>query len=224
MYSVGLFYKENGEIDEFKHRNKPLQQPLQKIASDILGLDYKEVRPKIKKPNIQNRNTKQICIAPYASAQAKFWNNPTGWQEVINWLREKGYVVKLISKEENGYMGNPQLQGIEKHPDGPIELVIEEILKSDAFIGIGSGLSWLSWALKVPTILISGFSYNWAEMEDCIRIGAPYGKCVGCFNRVRLDAGDWNWCPDQKGTYRQFECTKSITAENVVSELKKLLQ
>jgi autotransporter strand-loop-strand O-heptosyltransferase len=97
------------------------------------------------------------------------------------------------------------------------------MLKSEAFIGIGSGLSWLSWALDVPTVLISGFSYKWAEMEDCIRIGAPIGKCEGCFNRIRLDAGDWNWCPDHKGTERQFECTKSITSEVVIKELEKFL-
>jgi hypothetical protein len=36
-----------------------------------------------------------------------------------------------------------------------------------------------------------------------------------------LDAGDWNWCPDQKGTDRQFECTKSITGEYVIKEIEK---
>jgi autotransporter strand-loop-strand O-heptosyltransferase len=91
------------------------------------------------------------------------------------------------------------------------------------FIGIGSGLSWLSWGLGVKTVLISGFSYDWAEMRDCIRISPPKGKCEGCFNRLRLDAGDWNWCPDHKGTQRQFECTKSITSEMVIKELEKVL-
>jgi autotransporter strand-loop-strand O-heptosyltransferase len=100
---------------------------------------------------------------------------------------------------------------------------MDELLKSKAFIGIGSGLSWLSWALDVPTVLISGFSYKWAEMKDCVRIGSPEGKCEGCFNRIRLDAGDWNWCPDHKGTERQFECTKLITSDMVIKELEKFL-
>jgi autotransporter strand-loop-strand O-heptosyltransferase len=100
---------------------------------------------------------------------------------------------------------------------------MDELKKSKAFIGIGSGLSWLSWSLDTPTVLVSGFSYDWAEMQDCIRITAPKGKCEGCFNRLRLNAGDWNWCPDHKGTDRQFECTKSITSEMVISELKKFL-
>ena len=100
---------------------------------------------------------------------------------------------------------------------------MDEMKKSKAFIGIGSGLSWLSWALDVPTVLISGFSYKWAEMQDCIRIGAPQGKCEGCFNRLRLDPSNWNWCPDHKGTDRQFECTKSISSYKVIKELEKFL-
>jgi len=159
----------------------------------------------------------------HGTAQSKFWNNPTGWQDVVDWLNNKGYVVKLLSKEGDNYMGNKLPNGIVKHPNGPLELVMDEMKKSKAFIGIGSGLSWLSWALDVPTVLISGFSYDWAEMQDCIRIAAPKGKCEGCFNRLRLDAGDWNWCPDHKGTERQFECTKSITSEMVIKELEKFL-
>jgi autotransporter strand-loop-strand O-heptosyltransferase len=93
------------------------------------------------------------------------------------------------------------------------------MLKSEFFIGIGSGLSWLSWSLNVPTVIISGFSEPFAEMEDCIRVSAHQGKCSGCFNRHRLNAGDWNWCPDHKGTERQFECTKSITAQMVIEKL-----
>jgi autotransporter strand-loop-strand O-heptosyltransferase len=100
---------------------------------------------------------------------------------------------------------------------------MDEMKKSKAFIGIGSGLSWLSWALDVPTVLISGFSYDWAEMQDCVRIAAPKGKCEGCFNRIRLDAGDWNWCPDHKGTHKQFECTRTITSDIVIKELEKFL-
>jgi autotransporter strand-loop-strand O-heptosyltransferase len=142
---------------------------------------------------------------------------------VVDWLNNRGYTVKLVSKENDDYMGNKLPKGIVLHPKGPIERVMMEMKKSKAFIGIGSGLSWLSWSLDVPTVLISGFSYDWAEMQDCVRIASPKGKCEGCFNRIKLDGGDWNWCPDHKGTERQFECTKSITSEMVIKELEKFL-
>jgi len=224
MYGIGLFYNEDSTINIYKNPIDPKGQTMQKMCSDILGLEYKEIKPKLKErePFI-DPNYKQVCIGIHGTAQSKFWNNPNGWQDVVDWLNHRGYTVKLLSKEGDNYMGNALPTGIVKHPNGPLELVMDELLKSKAFIGIGSGLSWLSWGLDVPTVLISGFSYDWAEMKDCIRIAAPSGKCEGCFNRLRLDPGDWNWCPDHKGTERQFECTKSITSEMVIKELEKFL-
>jgi len=224
MYAIGLFYNEDSTINIYKNPIDPKTQTMQKMCSDILGLPYKEIKPKLKERNpITDKDYKQVCIGIHGTAQSKFWNNPTGWQDVVDWLNNKGYVVKLLSKEGENYMGNQLPSGIVKHPNGPLELVMDEMKKSKAFIGIGSGLSWLSWALDVPTVLISGFSYEWAEMQDCVRVTAPKGKCEGCFNRLRLDPGDWNWCPDHKGTERQFECTKSITSEMVIKELEKFL-
>jgi autotransporter strand-loop-strand O-heptosyltransferase len=224
MYSVGLFYNEDGTVNGLKNPIDPKHQTMQKMCTDILGLEYTEIKPKIKERKLHiDPNLKQVCIGVFGTAQSKFWNNPNGWQDVVDWLNNRGYTVKLLSKEGDDYMGNKLPNGIIQHPNGPLELVMDEMLKSKAFIGIGSGLSWLSWGLKVPTVLISGFSYDWAEMQDCIRISAPKGKCEGCFNRVKLDPSDWNWCPDHKGTERQFECTKSITSEMVIKELEKFL-
>jgi autotransporter strand-loop-strand O-heptosyltransferase len=224
MYSVGLFYNEDSTINGLKNPNNFREQTMQKMCSDILGIEYTEIKPKVKQRNVNiDNDLKQVCIGVFGTAQSKFWNNPTGWQDVVDWLNNRGYTVKLLSKENDDYMGNRYPNGIVKHPNGPIELVMDEMKKSKAFIGIGSGLSWLSWALDVPTVLISGFSYDWAEMQDCYRVTSPKGKCEGCFNRLRLNAGDWNWCPDHKGTERQFECTKSITSEMVINELEKFL-
>jgi autotransporter strand-loop-strand O-heptosyltransferase len=224
MYSIGLYYNPENTPNLLKNPNNFLDQPLQKMCSDILGLDYTEVKPRIKKNKIEkDENLKQVCIAIHGTAQSKYWNNPKGWQGVVDWLNEKGYTVKLLSREGDDYMGNKHPTGIIQHPQGSLSSVIDELQKSKAFIGIGSGLSWLSWATNTKTVLISGFSYDWAEMEDCVRITPPKDKCIGCFNRIKLDAGDWNWCPDHKGTERQFECTKSITSEMVIKELEKFL-
>jgi len=223
MYCIGLFYNDDDSINLQKNPIDPKTVTLQKMCSDILGLEYTEIKPKLKRKNPSLEKINQICIGVFGTAQSKFWNNPTGWQDVVDWLNVRGYTVRLISKENDDYMGNKLPNGIIKHPNGPIELVMDELKKSKAFIGIGSGLSWLSWALDTPTVLVSGFSYDWAEMQDCIRITAPKGKCEGCFNRLRLNAGDWHWCPDHKNTERQFECTKSITSEMVIKELEKFL-
>ena len=222
MYSLGLFYKEDGSPNLQKNPSDPKSVTMQQMATDILGLEYKEIKPRLENRNVQKIEN-LVTIAIHGTAQSKYWNNQTGWQEVVDWLKNRGYIVKLLSKEQSGYMGNFEPTGVIKHPWGPIELVMDEMAKSKAFIGIGSGLSWLSWALGTKTVLISGFSYDWAEMQDCVRITAPKDMCSGCFNRLRLDASDWNWCPDHKDTPRQFECTKSITSEMVIKELEKIL-
>jgi autotransporter strand-loop-strand O-heptosyltransferase len=212
LYRIGWFYNEDREPEV------PHTIPMQKSATNILGLEYKEIRAKMKVKKVEK--VKQVVIAIHSTAQAKYWNNPTGWQEVVDYLISKGYVVKLLSKEGIDYMGNIAPNGVVLHPNGSIESVMEEMLKSELFIGIGSGLSWLSWSLGVPTAIISGFSEPFAEVEDCIRISAPEGKCSGCFNRYRLNPADWNWCEDYKDTDKQFECTKSITGQMVIDKLK----
>jgi autotransporter strand-loop-strand O-heptosyltransferase len=131
--------------------------------------------------------------------------------------------VLLLSKEGDTYMGNDHPKGIKQLPAGPLEDVIRELQASEVFIGIGSGLTWLSWATNTPTVLISGFSEEYTEPSSCYRIGAPEGKCSGCFNKFQLDAGDWNWCPVHKGTERQFECTKAITGQSIIEILKGIL-
>ena len=222
MYCIGLFY-ENDMPDMSRHPSNPIKEPLQKIAADILGLEYKEIRPRMKQPEMVQKDKKQVCIAIHSTAQSKYWNNPFGWQEVVDWLKGRGYIVKMLSQEEDGYMGNKNPKGIIQFPKSPIEDVILELKKSDAFIGISSGLSWVSWAAGIPTVMISGFTDPINEMQDCIRISAPRGKCSGCWHRYKFNPGDWNWCPDHKGTPRQFECSREITSEMVIQELEKIL-
>jgi autotransporter strand-loop-strand O-heptosyltransferase len=223
MYTIGWYYNANGEIDWNKNPYDFKPQPLQKTASDILGLEYIEVKPNIKlNPNIEKENI--VSIAIHSTTQAKYWNNPTGWQEVVDYLKNKGYRVVLISKEGNGYMGNWYPTGIEVLHDNSLDSVIETLQKSKLFIGISSGLSWLSWAVGTKTCIISGFSADYTEMiSNTIHINAPIGKCSNCFNTHRLDAGDWNWCPIHKGTERQFECSKSITGQSVIDSISNYI-
>ena len=221
MYVVGWFYFSDGKIDFNKNVSDFKCIPLQQTSSDILGLEFKEIIPRLNKPTVANK--KQIAIAIHSTAQAKYWNNPTGWQEIVDWCNNKGYKVVLLSKEEDGYMGNSHPKNIEYLSSNGLENVIKSLYESELFIGISSGLSWLSWATNTPTLVISGFTEPYTEPESCYNIDAPQDKCRGCFNSHQLDAGDWNWCPVHKGTNRQFECSKSITSEIVIEKLKKIL-
>lgn len=223
MYCVGWFYNFE-EVDYYRSPIDFKKYPMQQTSSSILGLEYQEIKPIIKQDNIEiNENYHQVAIGFFGTCQAKFWNNLEGWQHIVDWFKSRNYVVKLVSKEEDGYMLNKLPKGIDKLPNGELNEVINEIKRSKLFIGIGSGLSWLSWSLNVPTVLISGFSHEYSEMQDCIRISAPKDSCSGCFNKYKLDAGDWEWCPEHKGTDRQFECSKNIKASTIIEKIETIL-
>ena len=231
MYTIGWFYEDKKVVyDKIPIDFK--KYPLQQTASEILGLKYSEVKPIVttldKKTDIEDD---YVVIAPHASAHAKYWNHPKGWQTVIDYLNNNGYKVVILTAEPLGdewhdsKLGGTLYGVLDKTGyDIVIEDRMVDIRDAKMFIGVGSGLSWLSWALNTPTIMISGFSYPYTEFQDCERIYPEDPKtCRGCFNRKWLDPGDWEWCPDHKDTPRQFECTKTIKPDQVIVSIKKLL-
>jgi autotransporter strand-loop-strand O-heptosyltransferase len=221
QYRLGWFYTDEGTFDTNKHPNDFKTIPLQKTATDILGLDYVEIRPELKLPNKPKK--KKVGIGFHSTAQAKYWNNSNGWQPVIDYLNNLGYECMIYSKEGDGYMGNNYPKGVTIYKGGNLQEVIDDLSQCQFFIGLGSGLSWLAWACKLPVVLISGFSERWAEINlDTYRV-INESVCHGCFNKERLDAGDWNWCPLHKNTNRMFECTKQITSEMVIKEINKIM-
>lgn len=220
MYRVGWFCLPQGEIDFNRNPRDFRQQPLGESAADILGVSYQPIRPRIASAgNERPIPEKYACIAVHSTAQAKYWNNPSGWSEVVTHLLQRGYRVMLLSVEGMQYMGNHVPAGVTPLPPGDIVRVADWLRHATVFVGIGSGLSWLAWAVGCKTCVISGFSLPYTEAPDMIRAGARPGDCSGCFNRHPLDPGDWNWCPDHKNTPRMFECTRNITGQDVIALL-----
>ncbi|HWP01547.1 MAG TPA: autotransporter strand-loop-strand O-heptosyltransferase [Methylococcus sp.] len=224
MYRLGWFYLDRGEIDYDRNVQNFREQPLAESAFDILGLAYQEAKPRIR--CIESRRPMEdeyVCIAVHATAQAKYWNHETGWDEVVRFLGSRGYRTILLSHEGLEYMGNRAPSEAIWVPSGPIETVIQYLKHARLFIGVGSGLSWLAWAVGCRTCIISGFSLPYTEMQDCIRVFPQGPVCSGCFNRYRLDAADWNWCPERRDTPGMFECTRSITGRQVVEAIERYL-
>ena len=228
MYEVGWHYNEDKEIN---HNRNPLdfrKIPLQGASYDILGLDNKEIKPKLSFKNTgPTIDGNYVCIAPHGSSHAKYWNRKGGWQDVIDYLNNEGYKVVMITQEPLGdewhdsKLGGTLKGVIDKTGDAPLSERANDMMNAKAFIGIGSGLSWLAWGLGTPVVMISGFSEPYSEFEDCERVFTPEGNCNGCFNRVRLNAGDWEWCPEHRDTDRQFECHTNIAPERVFNEIKE---
>lgn len=222
MYTLGWYYSDD-IFDSTRNPKDFKNISLQQTATDILGLDFKHVKAKLDLPVV--KKNKKVGIGLHSTAQAKYWNNHTGWQEVTDYLIKNDYEVVILSKEDDGYMGNKHPIGANKFPSGSIDDLIKEMLSCEFFIGIGSGLSWLAWTLDLPIVLISGFSTPISEFSgDNVYRVFNESVCNGCFNRHKLDPSDWNWCPDNKGTEKQFECTKSISFSDVKIHLEKIIK
>ena len=206
LYNLGWHWDENKEPTLCN------TIPLQQSASNILGLDYHEVKPRLKYDAGENKYGKYVTIATNSTAGLKFWEK-SSWQVVIDFLVEKGYKVINVSKERNPFNNCYQLE------DTSIENTMSVIHHSDFFIGLSSGLSHLAWGLGKQVVMIAGFSEPDHEFS-CIR---PYNHkvCHGCWNdpNIKFDAGDYLFCPHHKNTTRMFECQTSITAQMVIDKL-----
>jgi autotransporter strand-loop-strand O-heptosyltransferase len=80
----------------------------------------------------------------------------------------------------------------------PLDEVMSIISGAEFHIGLGSGLSWLAWALNTSVVLISSFSKPWCEFQtNCCRIYKET-PTSGYFNTHKMSRSDWNWHPFQK--------------------------
>jgi autotransporter strand-loop-strand O-heptosyltransferase len=214
MYTIGYFYNPN------KEPILPNTIPLQKQACNILGLQYKELKPRIyHKAKKDLVKTKLVTIATASTSGCKVWPWEY-WQEVINYLHFKGYTVVNISKEKD------EFENCSNHPyDETFSSTIDALKRSEFFIGLASGLSWLAWAVETPVVMIGNFSEDGHEFQANVRI-TNTDVCHGCWNShlYKFDKADWNWCPVHEGTNRQFECQTSITPDTVIKELYKVVK
>jgi len=210
MYSIGWFY------DSTKEPVLPNTIPLQKAATNILGLDYEEIRPRIAYTPRDVFDGKIVTIATNSTAGCKFWTREA-WQELIHYLHEKNYRVINVSKEDNPF------ENCEPLEDKSLQSAMDAISYSEFFIGLSSGLSWLAWAMNKPVVMIANFTEEGHEFS-CIR---PVKKnvCSSCWNspKYKFDKS-WDWCPVYAGTDRQYECQSSITSGDVIELITQKLK
>ena len=203
-YDLGWFYDTN------KEPVLPNTIPLQQTATNILGLSFSEIKPKlnfIPKMVVENTDKPYVCIAPDSTAGCKEWSLEN-WQYVVDWLISENYHVVNVSLDSKY-----NLEGVFKPSNLSLEMTMQIIHYSEFFIGLSSGLSWLAWALNKHVYMIANFTTAEHEFQsDCTRF-TNTNVCNGCWNNknFKFDKGDWEWCPINKGYDKQFECQKNIT-------------
>lgn len=224
-YRLGLFF------DDWNCTHQPVDfryVGLHKAAAYLLGVDPIEAPPRIHfSDTTRHINEPYVCIAVQSSTQCKYWNNPFGWLEIVKWLKECGYRVFCIDKDAawgQGLFWNQIPNGAEDMTGSiPLPDRAAFLKHADFFVGLSSGLAWLAWAVGTPVVMISGFTHPNNEFFTPYRV-FNHHTCNSCWNdpRVMFDHYDFMWCPRHKGTDRQFECTRLITADHVKSVIKKI--
>ena len=199
--------------------------PMEKIGQQIFGLQH--AQKVIYHPTKSRQITEPyVCIGIQTSATVKSWLNPEGWLQVVDYLKQIGYRVLCIDKNpvesNHGFTVEMPHNAEDFTGDFPLSERINLLAYADFFIGLSSGLSWLAWAVNRPVILISGITPAWFEFDTPYRVINRL-VCFGCHNDTFLKWGNFISCPHHKGTDRAFECSKKISARQVINTINQLL-
>jgi autotransporter strand-loop-strand O-heptosyltransferase len=215
-YRIGWF-KKDGKWEDFdKNPNQVNLIPLQQTATDILGLEFKEINYGIdfKKSN-SPLDKPYVIFGPNATSGCKEWDY-NHWVLLSKMIKELGYEVVTLTQNpfhiDNTININGQSLGV----------VANYLYNAKSFIGLGSGLSWFNWALGMHTYMINGFAKPGHEFtNNCTKIHNE-NTCIFCWNDEVLvfDPGDWDWCPVYKGTKKQHVCQRSITPLQVFQKIE----
>jgi autotransporter strand-loop-strand O-heptosyltransferase len=217
VYKIGWFRGESGTWDKFEmYPNRVNVVPLQQTATDILGLEYKELNYGLNFPKSKNPlNKKYVIFGPNATSGCKEWIYDY-WVELSKLIKKLDYEVVVLTQKPCNIEGTKNVYG------KSLEVVANYLHHAEAFIGLGSGLSWFNWALGKHTYMINGFAHPEHEfVSNTTRIYND-NVCIFCWNDevYTFNAGDWDWCPVYKGTEKQHICQKSITPLQVFNKLK----
>jgi autotransporter strand-loop-strand O-heptosyltransferase len=184
------------------------------------------IRPNvIKSAKPRPFSKKYVCFSMHSTAQSKFWNNKEGWNKLSDMLMEEGLTLVCIDRYFSfgveGHWNEIPPNCVNKSGMELLDM-INWIEHCEFFVGLSSGLSWLAHALGKKVVMISGVTLPDNEfVEDCLRIHRN-DICNSCFNfpeKYPFDKGDWLWCPVHSGTARAFECTKKISAKQVMDKI-----
>jgi len=216
IYRIGWFKKEDKWEDFDKNPNQVNLIPLQQAATDILGLDFKEVNYGLDfKKGKSPKNKDYVVFAPNATSGCKEWDY-NHWVTLSKMIKEIGYEVITLTQKPF------YIDGVENITNKSLSEVANYLYHAKAFIGLGSGLSWFNWALGNYTYMINGFAKPGHEFTTNSTKIYNDNTCIFCWNDevFVFDPGDWDWCPVYKGTKKQHVCQRSITPLQVFNKLK----
>lgn len=199
--------------------------PMTKFAQQIFGLAC--AQKKIYRPTKARQISEPyVCIAVQTSSTVKTWLNPDGWPAVVDYLKRLGYRVLCIDRDrtqtDHGFTVTIPDGAEDFTGDLPLSERVNLLAYAEFFVGLPSGLSWLAWAADVPVVLIGGITASWFEFSTPYRVVNRL-VCCGCHNDTQFLWPTYENCPRHAGTERAYECSRKISARQVIDTIDRLL-
>jgi autotransporter strand-loop-strand O-heptosyltransferase len=217
IYRIGWMRSDSGNLDRFDcYPNYPNTQELQKTASDILGLEFKELnyginfKPSEKRPY----EKKYVILSPESTTGCKEWVYDS-WVSLSKMLKDYGLIPIVLTDKKFNIDNVICINGKK------LDEVTNILYHAEFLIGLSSGLSWINWSLGKHTVMISGFTPKNHEFSTNITRIQNEHACNSCWSNInfKFDPGNWNWCPIWEGTEKQHICQKSISPLSVFNLL-----
>ena len=165
QYYIGASNEDNPYYSPIKVNENPLQD----VASRILGLNPIEIRPDLGSQisRIPSKiEGEYVTLSEFGSGENKHWKGD--WQKVVNYFIEKGIEVVVISKEKTSLTGVTDKSG-----DYPLIDRMVDMRHAKMHLGVSSGLSWLAWSVGTHVVMISDVTPKFHEFQsDITRLNA----------------------------------------------------
>jgi autotransporter strand-loop-strand O-heptosyltransferase len=207
-YEIGCF---DGQLD--KNVTDWRLTTLQQVSSDILGLEYKPIKAKLKYTPAIPPIKPYVCFSEFSTMDNKLWNRPGAWQKIIDYLNSLGYDCVSVSVEST------TLNNVIRHNGQSIEQTLTDISGASFYVGLNHGPAWLAYSLGIPCVMITGVSEEWNDFPNPYRISVDTG-CKPCFNNpaIPIDRGR-EWCVNE----HRYICTEKITEAMVKKIINKII-
>lgn len=198
----------------------------QQAASEFMGIKHETILPKIDSTDIRpDIDGKYVCITEFGSTNyEKCWIYPMGYQNVANYLVDKGYKVVPISFEPTNISGN----GIIDKTRCSLKDMIQYIKYADLLIGGATGPMIVGLALGTPSIQISTNTWPDETLPMNYVYNHTEGTCFGCYTREPKGIGisctkkhPVSWFPTWASVP---ECSMNITTEMVINKINEVLK
>lgn len=222
-------FVDDTDCTEYLVINYLFGSPLQRGFAEQLGLEYTEIRPKIRPYRKRGNGIKgkYICFSTHSTCQAKFWNANQAWMKLCDEFTRMKILPVCIDRYRSfgidGHWNEIPANCVDK-TGGDLDDMMSMIDGCEFFVGLSSGLAWVAHAMGKKVVMISGVTSPENEFKtDIVRIHNSE-VCNSCFGKPeehKFDPGNWLWCPIHRGTSREFECTKKISPKYVMDKIRE---